>query len=295
MIVLIAALLAATVVLIVLFSASAKRKGKVSRNYTPAAERQVIEPEPETDAVEENNDITINRTIAPIADEPSDSQQSIDEKNENEKTGSTDICSESIVQSMPATIPEYNGEDYITLNNDIPMFSQYDMESIRGESYSELDSLGRCGPAIAMLDKSMMPTEERGSIGMIQPSGWHTIKYPDLIGDLYLYNRCHLIGYALTGQNANELNLITGTRYFNVSIMLIFENEVARILRDTDNHVLYRVSPLFLEDELVARGVEMEALSVEDKGESLKYHVFCYNIQPGIGIDYRTGDSWVVE
>lgn len=205
------------------------------------------------------------------------------------------FASQSLVLSNPKSIPDYNGEDYIYLNGNIPMFTEYDYNHIIGEEYSELDSLGRCGVAVAMIDKTMMPTEERGSIGMIKPSGWHTVKYPDVIADNYLYNRCHLIGYALTGQNANELNLITGTRYFNVSIMLPFENEVARCLETTNNHVLYRVTPFFTGDELVARGVEMEAYSVEDNGKSICFHVFCYNIQPGIGIDYLTGKSWVVQ
>ena len=136
-----------------------------------------------------------------------------------------------------------------------------------------------------------MPTAEREAIGMIKPSGWQTIKYPDVISDLYLYNRCHLIAYALTGQNANEQNLITGTRYMNISGMLPFENLVIDYLEETNNHVLYRVTPFFKGNELIARGVEMEALSVEDGGEGLCFHVFVYNYQPGIEIDYMTGDS----
>lgn len=216
-----------------------------------------------------------------------------EENSEQQAVDNIEAFSESIVISNPEQIPEYSGEDYIILNGNKPMFNQYDMENIEGEHYSEFDPLGRCGVAYAMLDKSMMPTEERTGIGMIKPSGWHTVKYPDVVEGLYLYNRCHLIGYALAGENANELNLITGTRYFNVSIMLIFEHEAIRVLEDTNYHVLYRVTPYFKDDELVARGVEMEAYSVEDNGESLCFHVFCYNIQPGIGIDYATGDSWV--
>lgn len=216
-----------------------------------------------------------------------------EENSEQQAVDNIETFSESIVISNPEQIPEYSGEDYISLNGNKPMFNQYDMENIEGEHYSEFDFLGRCGVAYAMLDKSMMPTEERTGIGMIKPSGWHTVKYPDVVEGLYLYNRCHLIGYALAGENANELNLITGTRYFNVSIMLIFEHETIRVLEDTNYHVLYRVTPYFKNDELVARGVEMEAYSVEDNGESLCFHVFCYNIQPGIGIDYATGDSWV--
>lgn len=138
-----------------------------------------------------------------------------------------------------------------------------------------------------------MPTEKRGAIGMVKPSGWHTVKYPELIKDRYLYNRCHLIGFQLAGENANTKNLITGTRYLNVDGMLPFEDEVADYVKETDNHVLYRVTPVFDGDNLVASGVQMEAESVEDDGAGVKFNVFCYNIQPGIGIDYATGDSWV--
>lgn len=191
-------------------------------------------------------------------------------------------------------IPEYTDADCIILNDNNPSFSVVDL-SFEGELYSNLDSLGRCGPAMAMITKSMIPKEPRGQIGNIKPSGWHTVKYPDLIEDLYLYNRCHLIGYALTGQNANELNLITGTRYLNVSLMLPFEYQVLNTVEQTDNRVLYRVTPYFVGDELVARGVEMEAYSVDDFGSSLCFHVFCYNIQPGIEIDYMTGESYVKE
>lgn len=138
-----------------------------------------------------------------------------------------------------------------------------------------------------------MPTEKRGAIGMVKPSGWHTVKYPELIKDRYLYNRCHLIGFQLAGENANTKNLITGTRYLNIDGMLPFEDEVADYVKETDNHVLYRVTPVFDGDNLVASGVQMEAESVEDDGAGVKFNVFCYNVQPGIGIDYATGDSWV--
>ena len=196
------------------------------------------------------------------------------------------------VTADPDSIPDYNGEDYIVLNDNQPNFTEYDVTHIVGEHFSELDRLGRCGPAYAMIDRSMMPTEERGEIGMIKPSGWHTVTYPDIIEDRYLYNRCHLIAYALTGQNANELNLITGTRYMNETSMLPFEIEAMQYLDDSDNHILYRVTPLFRGDDLVARGVEMEAYSVEDNGAGLCFHVFVYNYQPGIEIDYATGESW---
>ena len=189
------------------------------------------------------------------------------------------------------SIPDYNGDDIIVFNYDEPNFSDKEKESIQGESYSEMDSLGRCGEAVARLHRDMMPGGKRGAIGHIRPSGWHTVKYPDLIKDRYLYNRCHLIAYAMTGQTDNEKNLITGTRYMNAELMLDYELKVIHYLEETGNHVLYRVRPRFKDDELVARGVEMEAWSVEDEGEGLSFHVFIYNVQPGIEIDYKTGES----
>lgn len=188
-------------------------------------------------------------------------------------------------------IPDYADSDTIVFNYDRPTFTDKEKEEIQGESYSELDALGRCGEAVARLHKSMMPTGERGAIGHIRPSGWHTVKYPDLIKDRYLYNRCHLIAFALTGQTDNEKNLITGTRHLNAELMLPYEMKVINYLEETDNHVLYRVRPRFKKDELVARGVEMEAWSVEDEGEGLSFHVFVYNVQSGIEIDYKTGES----
>ena len=199
----------------------------------------------------------------------------------------------SIVDDSPETISEYDGKDYIELNKGIPMFNSWDLENITGEHYSELDDLGRCGVAYAMIDRTMMPTEKRESIGQIRPSGWNQEKYEGIIDSEppYLYNRSHLIAYALTGQNANELNLITGTRYMNATTMLPWEEQVMRYLDYSDNHVLYRVTPYFKGNELVARGVEMEAYSVEDNGEGVCFHVFVYNVQPGIEIDYKTGES----
>lgn len=201
--------------------------------------------------------------------------------------------STSIVDDGSGSIPEYAGKDYVVLNDNEPGFTEYDFENITGEHYTPLDSLGRCGTATAMLDRSMMPTEKRGSIGQIKPTGWKQEKYPGIVDSKppYLYNRCHLIAYALTGQNANELNLITGTRYFNADVMLPFEESVMKYLDDSDNHVLYRVSPYFKGDELLARGVEMEAYSVEDEGKGVCFHIFAYNVQPGIELDYATGES----
>lgn len=190
-----------------------------------------------------------------------------------------------------AEVPAYADAAYAEINGNVPYFSESDLTLETFESYSELDSLGRCGTAYANICRELMPTEERGSIGQVKPTGWHTVRYDDLIADKYLYNRCHLIGYQLAGENANEKNLITGTRYLNIKGMLDLENEVADYVKQTDNHVLYRVTPWFEGDELVARGVLMEGYSVEDQGEGVCFCVFAYNVQPGIEIDYATGDS----
>jgi DNA-entry nuclease len=187
----------------------------------------------------------------------------------------------------------YAGHAWVEINGNIPYFTEDEKNSTEAfEIYSDLDSLGRCGVAYVNICKELMPTEERGEIGSVKPSGWHTVKYPEIISGNYLYNRCHLIGYQLAGENANEKNLITGTRYLNVTGMLPFENEVDDYVDSTGNHVLYRVTPVFTGDNLVADGVLMEAWSVEDHGTGVCFNVFCYNVQPGIAIDYATGDSW---
>ena len=191
-------------------------------------------------------------------------------------------------------IPDYNGSIYIEINNNIPEFNESEMSTESFEKYSSLDSLGRSGTAYANIGIDLMPTEERGSIGMIKPSGWHTVKY-DIVNGKYLYNRCHLIGYQLSGENANPENLITCTRQMNVKGMLPFENMVSAYVIETSNHVLYRVTPIFEGDNLLVKGVQMEALSIEDNGEGIKFNVFVYNIQDGIEIDYLTGDSKLKE
>lgn len=185
-------------------------------------------------------------------------------------------------------IPEFSGEPYVLINNNIPNFPIEDYQRKAFEEYSELDSLGRCGVAYACVGKETMPTEERGEIGQVKPSGWQTKKY-NCVDGKYLYNRCHLIGYQLSAENANKENLITGTRYLNVTGMLPFENEVADYIKDTGNHVLYRVTPIFDGEDLVAKGVQMEADSIEDEGVS--FNVYVYNAQPGVVIDYATGKS----
>lgn len=189
-------------------------------------------------------------------------------------------------------IPAYSGDPYVVLNDNQPDFDEDDLTTNSFEQYSDLDALNRCGVAYANVGQDIMPTEKRGSISSVKPTGWVTAKYDNVDGK-YLYNRCHLIGYQLTGENANEKNLITGTRYMNVEGMLPFENMVADYVKETDNHVLYRVTPVFEGDNLVASGVQMEALSVEDKGEGVCFNVYAYNNQPGITIDYATGESWL--
>ena len=193
-----------------------------------------------------------------------------------------------------SNIPDYSGQPYVVLNDNEPEFTQEDLTAESYEQYSELDELGRCGIAVASIGIDLMPTEERGSIGQIKPSGWQTVKYDNVEGK-YLYNRCHLIGFQLTGENANEKNLITGTRYMNTEGMLPFENMVADYIKETENHVLYRVTPIFESDCLVANGVQMEAMSVEDNGEGICFNVYVYNIQPGIEIHYSTGESKLAE
>lgn len=189
-----------------------------------------------------------------------------------------------------SSIPPYTGKNYVIINNNIPSFDEKDYTIKSFEKYSKLDILGRSGSAYANVGKDLMPIEERGSIGMIKPSGWQTVKY-DIISGKYLYNRCHLIGYQLTGEGANPNNLITCTRQMNTIGMLEFENKVAEYIKKTGNHVLYRVTPVYQENNLLASGVLMEAYSVEDNGRGIKFNVYVYNVQDGIEIDYSNGES----
>ena len=189
-------------------------------------------------------------------------------------------------------VPAYSGEPFVILNGNVPLFTEEDLTDESYEYYGDLDRLNRCTYTMASIGRDLMPTEERGSIGQVKPTGWVTAKY-DFVDGKFLYNRCHLIGFQLTGENANEANLITGTRYMNVDGMLPFEDMVADYVKETGNHVMYRVTPAFYEQELVARGVQMEAWSVEDGGDGVCYNVFCYNVQPGVEIDYATGENWL--
>lgn len=207
----------------------------------------------------------------------------------SKKAGNSGAAASVSAQTDMASFA-YDGKPYVVINDNDPDFTDADMTTTSFESYGELDGLGRCTTAFANIGKDLMPAEKRGSIGEVKPTGWQTAKYDNVDGK-YLYNRCHLIGYQLTGENANEKNLITGTRYLNVDGMLPFENMVADYIKETNNHVLYRVTPVFSGDNLVASGVQMEAESVEDNGDGILFNVYCFNAQPGIAIDYATGDS----
>ena len=188
-------------------------------------------------------------------------------------------------------VKPYSGSAYVAINGNIPYFTSSELTTTSFELYSALDSLSRCGTAYACIGQDLMPTEERGSIGSVKPSGWHTVRYNGVVDGNYLYNRCHLIGFQLSGENANERNLITGTRYLNIDGMLPFENMVADYVQETNNHVLYRVTPVFEGDNLLAAGVLMEGYSVEDDGDGICFCIFAYNVQPGVTINYATGDS----
>lgn len=222
---------------------------------------------------------------AVVAESDSDETISITPESESEKWIDEDS------DSVSFSIPSYTGNAYAVVNDNHPYFSEGELTTNSYETYSELDSLGRCGVAEACVGIDLMPTEERESISEVRPSGWENRSY-DFVDGGYLYNRCHLIGFQLTGENANEKNLITGTRYMNTEGMLPFENMVADYVQESGNHVMYRVTPVFEGENLVASGVLMEAESVEDKGEGILYCVYCFNIQPGVTIDYSTGENW---
>ena len=238
------------------------------------------------DSLNNKTQVVDNDDSANITTKAQNSNKSANSsKNESNKSKATK-------SSKSTKIPEYNGKAYVELNGNNPEFKSKEITDKSFEKYGSLDSLGRCTVCVASVGKEIMPTEKRGEIGMVKPTGWHTVKY-DFVDGKYLYNRCHLIGYQLTGENANGKNLITGTRYLNVTGMLPFEDMVADYVKETSNHVMYRVTPIFEGNNLVAKGVKMEGYSVEDKGEGISFNVFCYNIQPGVTIDYATGDSWL--
>ncbi len=242
----------------------------------------------------ENIDLT-NEHVVQNTEQSNTNDDAINsELNEPETTDNKNIESSLTTKILLENIPEYDGDAYIEINDNVPFFTSEEMTTNSYETFSELDELERCGVVHASIGKDLMPTEEREYIGYIKPTGWQVSKY-DGIDGAYLYNRCHLIGFQLTGENANERNLITGTRYMNVQGMLPFENEVANYVESTDNHVMYRVTPIFEGNNLLASGVLMEAKSVEDNGDGVMFNVYCYNVQPGIEIDYATGANYKIE
>lgn len=206
-------------------------------------------------------------------------------------TASAQITGEVAPESSDLeNIPVFSGDPYCIINENKPFFTAEELTTAAYETYGELDALGRCTLAMACVGKELMPAEDRGSISSVKPSGWQSVTYPNISGG-YLYNRCHLIGWQLTGENANSRNLITGTKFLNIEGMLPFENMIADYIKETNNHVMLRVTPIFKATDLVCTGVLMEAFSVEDNGEGICFNVFCYNSQPGIEIDYATGHS----
>ena len=242
----------------------------------------------DTETVEENY---LDTSEEILVEEENKSTKNDIQSNGKDNFSESDVSDASNMGSFDrSSIPEYTGKAYVSINNNIPFFSDNEMSNASYENYGNLDTLGRCTVCVASVGQDIMPTAERGKIGSVKPTGWHTVKY-DFVDGKYLYNRCHLIGFQLAGENANEKNLITGTRFLNVEGMLPFENMVADYLKETNNHVLYRVTPVFKDNELVARGVTIEGYSVEDHGEGIQFYVYCYNNQPKIEINYQTGDS----
>ncbi len=256
-------------------------------NLTPDTSPTITSTEPTTDFETAVESSEVETTLTA---ETKDSTQLETDSNIPQETSASIATIPSSQEISLSTIPAFDNKPYIEINNNVPSFLSSELSTTSFESYSQLDSLGRCGVAYANIGIDLMPNEERGSIGQVKPTGWHTVKY-DCVDGKYLYNRCHLIGFQLTGENANVNNLITGTRYMNVDGMLPFENMVADYIKETENHVLYRVTPIYEGNNLVAAGVQMEAKSVEDNGDGILFNVFVYNNQPGVTIDYATGDS----
>ena len=246
---------------------------------------------------------TLPPTEKPSTDSDLKNESSISEDKEQKEEETADvpdeqeeitegIGAEEPIKADSSKVEAYTGTAYTVINDNMPSFAAAELKTTAYESYSDLDHLGRCGVAIASCGKEIMPKdgEERGSISSVKPSGWVQAKYEGVSGG-YLYNRCHLIGWQLSAENANKRNLLTGTRYMNTEGMLVFENMVADYIKETGNHVAYRITPIYEGNNLVASGVQMEAYSIEDKGEGICFNVYCYNVQPGITIDYATGKS----
>ena len=288
----------------VLFGVDYYQTGNVSRtmeyvkqvgNYIDSTVEQVVKPLTDF-VVEKTEELTkpaidfVEEKVEQVADAASEKIQSLGGDTAERIAEVIGGFGSSKNVAGLTEIPEYTGDDYVTVNDNVPSFSEEKKNSDPYEYYSEMDSLGRCGYAEAKLSPELMPTEERGAIGSVRPSGWKTIKY-SIIDGLYLYNRCHLIGYQLAGENANEKNLITGTRYMNVTGMLPWENLVADYIQETGDSVMYRVTPVYEGDNLVASGVQMEAESLGS--DEICFNIFVFNIQPGISIDYSNGNSWM--
>ena len=252
----------------------------------------IVESPQSTDSVEQSSADTDDSGVETEKPSRPNGQGSMTGQEIDQPVSST-LPSESTAATSfsLSDVEPYSGSAYVAVNGNIPYFTSSELTTTSFELYSALDSLSRCGTAYACIGQDLMPTEERGSIGSVKPSGWHTVRYNGVVDGNYLYNRCHLIGFQLSGENSNERNLITGTRYLNIDGMLPFENMVADYVQETNNHVLYRVTPVFEGDNLLAAGVLMEGYSVEDDGDGICFCIFAYNVQPGVTINYATGDS----
>lgn len=261
--------------------------GKTDKNATSTPSESSVETTIGTTADSQGNG---TGTTAALSSKEAEDEASVDEPGNDEEAPENDSAKQNSASFSYDQVPEYTGEPSVEVNGNVPFFLLDEITNESFESYAPLDSLGRCGAAFASLSQDTMPTEERGSIGSVKPTGWHTVKYSNVDGH-YLYNRCHLIAYALSAENANKQNLITGTRYMNVDGMLPYETETVTFIKSTGFHVMYRATPVFVGDELLARGVLLEARSVEDGGMGLQFCVFCYNVQPGVTIDYTDGSS----
>ncbi len=275
-------IIAVVALLVVLVSAFSGQDSEITTQTTT----EIIETTLKNQAI-------LNDTEKETAD-PTEAERAEDKTTENEtqKVNKQESVGDDSSKAVLSEIPEYSGRPYVAINDNIPSFNKYELTTKGYETYASLDKFGRCGGAVASCGKEIMPKpdEERGSISSVKPSGWVQAQY-DCVSGKYLYNRCHLLGWQLSAENANKRNLITGTRYMNTEGMLPFENMVADYIRETNNHVAYRVTPIYNGSDLVARGVQMEAYSVEDDGEGVCFNIFCYNVQPGVEIDYTTGKS----
>ncbi len=276
--------------LVVLISAFSGQDSEITTDTTTEIVESTEETTLKDSEIEE--DITDNSEAEKTTQKAEDKAT----EKETEKVNKPESVGDDNSKAVLSEIPAYSGRPYVVINGNVPSFNKYELTTKGYETYASLDSLGRCGGAVASCGREIMPKpdEERGSISAVKPSGWVQAQY-DWVSGKYLYNRCHLIGWQLSAENANKRNLITGTRYMNTEGMLPFENMVADYIKETGNHVAYRITPIYDGSDLVASGVQMEAYSVEDDGEGICFNIFCYNVQPGVKIDYTTGRSWSAE